>query len=220
MEKIETDRERIFKIYSKLPRFSWWDRFYFNVKYRKGNAMVVAEKFIPKKGLIIDIGCGTGLFGHLLVLKSDKRHVIGVDLDKKRVDIAKKTAQNHKNLEFYVKDIRDLKLKRYDCMILYDVLHHIDNKTQIDILKHCYGKLKKNGVLLIKDVNKSSSWKYLRVKILDVVTNIMNITEGNLCFRSAKQFYDMTTKIGFKTEVIFPKIKDFTPHVILRCVKK
>jgi len=216
----KSDREQIFEIYSKLLGFSWWDRFYFNVKYRKGNAMNLAEKFIPKHGLIIDVGCGTGLFDHLLVLKSSKRHVIGVDLDKKRVDIAKRTARNYKNLEFYVKDIRDLKLKKCDCIILYDVLHHINHKTQLNILRQCYEKLGKGGVLLIKDVNKSFSWKYFRVKILDTITNISNITEGNLCFKSARQFYAMTAKVGFETKVIFPRIRDFTPHVILRCVKK
>ena len=220
-KKRNSDKERIIDVYSKAESLDWWTRFYINHRLSKGflRAIQITEEFIPNQGFIMDVGCGIGIFDNYLLLKSNKRQVIAIDIDSKRIKVAKKTVNGRKNIKFYVEDIAELKVKQCDCVILYDVLHHINHKTQIKILKECYKKLKKNGLLIIKDVDKRFSWKYFTVRTIDTITNIMGITEGILCFKSRKELNNMLTNIGFKVKVIRPKINHYVPHLIIRCVK-
>ena len=51
------------------------------------------------------------------------------------------------------------------------------------------------------------------------ITNLTSITKGNLCFKSAKQFKKTLIMIGFNVNIIYPKIKDFAPHIIIKCIK-
>ena len=52
------------------------------------------EKYIPKKGTVLDVGCGYGLTSIYFALKSKNRKVIGLDLDKKRIIDARKASKN------------------------------------------------------------------------------------------------------------------------------
>src|SRR5688572_9983315 len=60
------------------------------------------EKLIPKKAVILDLGCGEGFFTNFLALSSKNRKLIGVEIDKDRIKKA-----NHKlvNAKFKNGDI-------------------------------------------------------------------------------------------------------------------
>jgi len=61
--------------------------------------------------IVIDLGCGTGIFAIGASLTGAKR-VIGYDIDKKSIEIAKKHAEgNNLNVEFVVKDVLDVNEK-------------------------------------------------------------------------------------------------------------
>ena len=38
----------------------------------------IIEKHVPKKGTIVDLGCGFGIFANFLAIQSDDRKVIGI----------------------------------------------------------------------------------------------------------------------------------------------
>lgn len=216
-QKVFSNKE-IREIIKKMYASTNWEEFYFNIKWRKGSAIEFFESLIPDKGLIIDIGCGTGILANFLVLKSDKRRVIGTDLDERRIESAKKTIMG-KDIEFYVKDIGDLEIKDCDAITIYDVIHHISPEIQLSLLKQCYSKLKKGGILLIKDVDKKPMLKYAFVRTLDQLTNLMHTTLGKLNFVKSKKMAKILKSIGFEVEVIKPQIKDFCPHIIYSCKK-
>ena len=46
------------------------------------------ETFIPKKGFIVDLGCGHGLLTNLLGFTSDSREVLGLEINKNRIKYA------------------------------------------------------------------------------------------------------------------------------------
>jgi 2-polyprenyl-6-hydroxyphenyl methylase/3-demethylubiquinone-9 3-methyltransferase len=48
------------------------------------------EKMVPKKGKILDIGCGHGLFELILKSKSNKRVITAIDPDSKKIQLDKK----------------------------------------------------------------------------------------------------------------------------------
>ena len=43
--------------------------------------LAVVERYVPKKGFIVDLGCGHGLFACVLRESSPTRRVLGIDLD-------------------------------------------------------------------------------------------------------------------------------------------
>lgn len=105
------------------------------------------DNSLPQSGKIIDLGCGEGIIADYLANKK-ARFVVGVDVDEKRL---KKTAK--KNLVFHLADIRKFKLDEIDGAVISDVLHHMDFKDQKSLLKNIAKGLKKDGVLVIKEID-------------------------------------------------------------------
>ena len=61
--------------------------------------------------VILDLGCGTGIFSFGAYLAGAKK-VIGIDIDEKAVETAKKFAKKNKlKIEFFVKDVGDVNFK-------------------------------------------------------------------------------------------------------------
>ncbi len=155
------------------------------------------EEYVPKEGPIIDIGCGYGLLANFLVLKSAERDVTGVDLSEKRISIAQKTTDNRKRICFKLVNVLDLQLGKYRAMVMSDFLHHIDYKTQEELLVRCYQKIAPGGLLIIEEVDNRPLCKYWFNTIVDIM---LNIGEG-IFFRNQREFRELLERIGFKVSI-------------------
>src|SRR5438132_13301334 len=51
--------------------------------------LAVVERYVPKKGFIVDLGCGHGLFACVLREGSPTRRVLGIDLDPRKIEVAR-----------------------------------------------------------------------------------------------------------------------------------
>lgn len=181
---------------------------FFHAPYR------LTETFVPKKGRIMDLGCGYGFFANLLGLVSPEREVIGVELSSKKLQYADK---NIENVRFINEDLTKLKLQDCDAVILFHVLHHLNSYIQQQrLLKEAYKKLKKGGVLIIVEIDNKPLWKFLFTMVIDSLLYIGNW----FYYRSEKQFIALFEKLGFKVEKIVPAHR-FVPlsHKIYVCRK-
>jgi 2-polyprenyl-3-methyl-5-hydroxy-6-metoxy-1,4-benzoquinol methylase len=90
---------------------------------------------------ILDVGCGSGLLSKTLL---DKGYdVMVIDNDRKAIDIAKK-----KGIRGFVADINDWKTdEKLDCIILADVLEHVDDDKSI--MRKVYSMLKPHGCFIL-----------------------------------------------------------------------
>src|SRR5438552_3620639 len=70
-----------------------WKSFFSKIRFWDA-PYVEVEKLIPKKGKIVDLGCGEGIFTNFLALSSSKRNIIGIELDKKRIEEANRGLKN------------------------------------------------------------------------------------------------------------------------------
>jgi putative methylase len=60
---------------------------------------------------VVDLGCGTGIFSYGAKLVNAKE-VVGIDVDKQSIEIAKKFAkENNENIEYITKDVKDVNIK-------------------------------------------------------------------------------------------------------------
>lgn len=161
------------------------------------------EKYIPKKGKIIDIGCGHGAFSLYMALKQKTRKIIGLDFNKKRIESANLAAKKIKNAEFYSKDFRENPtITKTDAIILIDLLHHVPYETQEELLKDCYKKIKKGGQLIIKDIADKPRWKYYHNYVHDRLLSGQKV----LYFISPKKILNLLEKTGFKVKIKPKKI--------------
>jgi len=187
-----SDVNQVIKEYKELKPL---DRLYIKLRWHLCPFDAI-EKNVPKKGFIIDFGCGYGILANLLSLKSNKRKVIGLDLSKKRIIIAKKSERKNKNLVFVKADLTKSKIDKADAIAMTDFLHHIDYKDQEKLIEKLRNKLNKNGKLIILDINKSKRLKYFFTVLLD---RTLNYGE-KAYYRTENDMKKMLEKNGFKVE--------------------
>jgi 2-polyprenyl-3-methyl-5-hydroxy-6-metoxy-1,4-benzoquinol methylase len=170
------------------------------------------KKFVPKKGSILDVGCGYGVAAAYIAIKSGKRHVVGTDFNEKRIAKAKKSFENLKNVEFFFEDLISAKSKRkFDCILLIDVVHHVESGRQKGLLEACRKHLRTHGVMIIKDIDRKPVMKYLWNYLHDFLLN-----DGPLCFNSHEKLCGMAKKAGFIAE--YKELGNFFyPHFMLIC---
>ena len=118
------------------------------------------DDYMPDDGSILDVGCGCGLAGNILSKKSDLRQIVGIDLDEKKIHIARQTAIYNDNLNFDLRDVCDLEAFEADGILLIDVLHYWDKKKQKALISRICKFLNKGGKLLFRDACRTNSWKH------------------------------------------------------------
>ena len=174
------------------------------------------ESYVPKKGSIVDVGCGYGIFANYLATNSKERQVIGIDLNEKRISRAKKFFAYLNNLNFSCNDITDTKIPNADIITAVDVLHHIPTLAlQTQLLKSCNSVLSKNGKLILKDLDTKPRWKYFFNYLHDYV-----MTRGDsVLYQDKNSVITLLKKTGFEVEKIVD-IKKYPYAHILYIAKK
>jgi 2-polyprenyl-3-methyl-5-hydroxy-6-metoxy-1,4-benzoquinol methylase len=130
-----------------------------------------------KNSKILDIGCGMGLALWFLQ-KKGYINCFGIDIDKGQVDAAIKLGVNATwvaNTLDYFKDNRE-----FDCVMMLDVLEHVDAGDQIPLLKAISGALRPGGTIVVTVPNADSCiatrWRYIDY------THKMSFTEASLSY--------------------------------------
>lgn len=132
------------KIYKILVKFALWLH---NFSYKLSSIFAIKaerERLHPKHRLmeyhkffvdnvnlndiVSDIGCGNGALTYDVAKKAKK--VIGIDLNKNNIAIAKEKYLAL-NIEYVIGDVtKDLPNKKFDVIILSNVLEHIKNRVE------------------------------------------------------------------------------------------
>lgn len=152
------------------------------------------DQSLPKQGKIVDLGCGEGVIAKYLA-KNKKRRIVGIDLDKKRLQNSKL-----KNLEFKTCDIRHYNLRNIDGIVLSDVLHHLNFKDQEKVLVNIAKGLKKGGSLVIKEIDTK---EFIRSKLSRFWDFLFYPTE-KIYYLNSSIFKKNLEGLGFKIIVKRP----------------
>ncbi len=119
------------------------------------------EHFVPKNGNILDIGCGHGLFELILKNKSNKRVIVAIDPDLKKIQLAQEITKLFTNLQFKVSTTNEVHDSfPIDCCILFDVDYLLNLEEKKQILLQAKSYLKKNGTIIFKTVVNDGSIGY------------------------------------------------------------
>lgn len=174
------------------------------------------EKYLPKSGLILDLGCGYGLLTNLLALKSAQRQVIGIDNSPKRIEVAQLTIGNRSNIKFIRGDIQNLDLPECQGIAMSDFLHHLSNQVWQNLLIRVFNQLSPGGKLVIEEVNNKPFWKYLSNIFID---NLLYFGQ-KINFKSVNYWQKILKEIGFQVEIVSADQEIPLADVIFICTKK
>lgn len=130
--------------------------------------MYALNKYLPQNGIIVDLGCGYGLISNLLALASERR-VIGVELSTPRIAAALQSIKDRRNIEFHAADIARFDIPLCDAILLIDVLCMLPDAVKRIIIDRAYENLVDDGLLVVKDTDKSPRWKYAYTYLEDCI---------------------------------------------------
>lgn len=202
--------QKIKKLYAGLG----WVSLFTNIRFWTGSFRQI-ERVVPKRGKIIDLGCGYGIFANFMALSSTKRRVLGIDMDKEKISFADRGLSN---VTFRVGDATKMGIRNLTAIILMDVLHHLESyKAQEQLIQKSTRLLAPRGKLIISDVDSGPMWKLILARIADF-----------LLYPNQSVHYGYRKKLLPILEQYFGKrnIKVSTlthnpfPHILYICQKK
>ncbi len=149
-EPVEYFRSRLINNYIfKGPVLEWYCR----IKTKLEDNYRLFESLMPKKGKIVDVGCGYGFLPYILMYKSKQREILGLDYDADKIAVATNCVHKNDRINFETADVTKYEFPDADGFIISDVLHYLEPQQQVEVLKNLVTHLNKNGVLVIRDAD-------------------------------------------------------------------
>jgi 2-polyprenyl-3-methyl-5-hydroxy-6-metoxy-1,4-benzoquinol methylase len=141
------------------------------------------EAHVPRSGRILDVGCGHGLFSAYLALAAPDRRVLGVDIDARKIEVARAAAAALEpggvELGFEVVDAA-LPDGPFDAVTIVDVLYLLGTERSLELLDQAAAALAPGGSLLVKEIDRRPAWKYRLSRIQEILaTRVLRITAGD-----------------------------------------
>jgi cyclopropane fatty-acyl-phospholipid synthase-like methyltransferase len=113
-------------------------------------------QYLPPTGVVLDIGCGFGLFSLYYAATAPGRFVRGLDLNERRIGLARRAAARLglDNVVYEHGDARDFKSDgEVAAAYMLDIVHHVPPAAVPPLLARLRRSLPAGGVLLVKDVD-------------------------------------------------------------------
>lgn len=163
------------------------------------------ERYVPRQGLVVDLGCGHGLFANLLVEASPQRSVVGMDIDVRKIAVARATVRGRRTLRFEVGDAVTDPVPRCDAITIVDVLYLMPFAQQERLLRNAARALEHGQPLVVKAQERSLTLRYLLTYVQELVTVGLGLTRGGrgpFYFSTREQAIEMFRRAGLVPEVI------------------
>jgi 2-polyprenyl-3-methyl-5-hydroxy-6-metoxy-1,4-benzoquinol methylase len=180
--------------------------------------LAVVEKFVPNKGFVVDLGAGHGLFACVLCESSANRRVLGIDLDPRKVEIARSTIKPTESLRFEVGDIVKELPPKCDAVTIVDVLYLLPFEQQEQVLRNAATALGEGGPLVVKAQERRRDPRYALTYAQEMVTVSLGFTRGGrerFYFPTRAEALAMFERAGFVVDVVDMPKRPYTDVVYL-----
>lgn len=195
---------------------SFADRLHMIIRWRVCPLRRIAA-YVPEQGVIVDLGCGHGLFTQLLACEAAGREVIGVDLDAHKIAVAEQVKLP--NLRFATGDIATAELPPAQAVTILDVFYLIPYAVQQQLLEACAAKLAPDGMIVLKEMAETPRWKVALNWLEETLAvRVLRITDHNadnrFYFRPRAEWQTLFERLGFSVETIRLDRGYYHPHVL------
>jgi 2-polyprenyl-3-methyl-5-hydroxy-6-metoxy-1,4-benzoquinol methylase len=178
------------------------------------------ESRVPRAGDVLDIGCGFGLFSTYLALSSSERRVHGVDIDERKITLARRAAARldatRGTVAFEVAG-PDLPDGPFDAITIVDVLYLLGPEAGGDLLDRAAKRLAPGGVLLAKEIDRHPAWKYRLSRAQEVAaTRVFRFTAGDeISFAPPEVYADRLRAAGLEVTCVPLDRGSLHPHHLI-----
>tara|TARA_B100000768_G_scaffold168024_1_gene172570 strand:- start:59 stop:817 length:759 start_codon:yes stop_codon:yes gene_type:complete len=199
---------------------SWFDSSYYHILYKNRNykeakrfiEKIISHLKLSKKSKILDAACGKGR--HSIEIEKLGYNVLGIDLSKNSIEIAKKNEND--NLKFLVHDI-SIPLKReFNAVFnLFTSFGYQNKKKDLEIIITMEKNLKNNGIGVIDFLNINRVKKDLIKNEILIRDNIkFNIMRdiNNDCVTKKISFNHNSKEYNFKEKVNALNLNNFKDY--------
>lgn len=152
------------------------------------------DESLPKKGTILDLGCGEGVVANYLTKKINRK-IIGIDLNAKRVPSIKTS-----NLQFKIADISKINIKGISGAVISDALHHMSFTKQAKAISNVYNNMNMGGVLVVKEIDKEEILRGTLSRLWDFIL----YPKDKIYFSKSSDMLVLLKKTGFKVIIKRP----------------
>ncbi len=177
---------------------------------------------LPDKGNVLDIGCGHGLFLHLVKDKYPDLVCVGYDHDRNKIDIAADSSKREEIVFLLNSQIDGLRPESFDCITVIDVLYSVPLKEWPDIFAVVRKYLKPDGKLIVKETVNSPGWKYYICLLQEFMAiNILKYTKGHSPILGSVKFYLQQMETNGLTTQEHKRVDQgyLWPHYLFICKK-
>lgn len=161
------------------------------------------ERHVPRQGLIVELGCGRGLFSNLLAEASPAREVLGIDSDDRRLAVARLTERP--GLRFELGDARTADIRACNAVVLVDVLYLMSPADQIGVLTRSAAALRPGGRLVLHMQERRSDPRFWLGYAQETVATGLSLTRG----RSGGLHYSSRAELRARLETLSLDVQVF-----------
>lgn len=180
--------------------------------------LAFVDRYVPRHGFIVDLGCGHGLFANLLAESSAGRRVLGIDVDERKIAVARATIDDRESLRFELGDIVHEAVPKCDAVTIIDVLYLLPPGDQEEVLRKAGGALAENAPLVVKAQERTTSPRYVLTYAQELIATSIGLTrgrQGRFHFLARAEATAMFERAGFVVDVIEMPGRPYTDVVYL-----
>ncbi|MFN8277746.1 MAG: 1-acyl-sn-glycerol-3-phosphate acyltransferase [Chitinophagales bacterium] len=184
----------------KGPVLEWYTR-------RKIKVEKLYQRYhevLPKKGHIVDLGCGYGFMAYMLHFLSEQRQITAVDYDEEKISMAQNTFSKHRNVQFIHQSLLAFHYPKAQGYVISDVLHYLNYNEQDWVLKQCAAALLPGGVLIVKDGDRDHEKQQMTAwsEFFSTHFGFNRMMHQEMYFTSESEMRQRAEKLGLTFEII------------------
>lgn len=180
--------------------------------------LAYVERYVPRQGFIVDLGCGHGLFANVLVEASPQRRVLGIDRDARRIEVARATVDGRDGLRFEVGDVREPSVPPCDAITMVDLLHLLPPADRLRILRAAADALPEGGPVVVKAQERALDVRYALTYAQEVLSSSLRFGRRGprrFQFPSREEALRVFREAGFHVDVVQLPSRPYTDVIYL-----
>jgi uncharacterized protein (DUF2062 family) len=127
-------------------------------------------------GDTVDLGCGRGQLGVLLVQEHLAGRVTGIDADERKIAVATRAARGL-DASFRVADVRGSVPERCDTALLIDVLHYLRDEDQIALLRDAARA--SSRLVLVRDIDPDAGLRSGVTRLQELLARLCGVNRAS-----------------------------------------
>lgn len=150
-------------------------------------------------GRVLDLGCGRGQLGLLLLERRRAVSLCGLDSDARKIDVARSAGHE---ATFAVADLASSELDSADTILLIDVLHYLPLGEQDELLRAACRALAPRGRLLVRELNADPSARSATTRFFEWCARAIGLNRGRAThYRPAVEITRVLESAGLRCTV-------------------